>query len=164
MAALRLNPLPVGIVAALLTFGIDQGFKYWMLDVYGIETQAGVRLAPFLDVIIAWNRGVSYSLFTADSDAGRIALLAVYAVAVLAFGIWMLRSTSALTSAALGMLMGGATGNALDRLRFGAVADFFHVHFAGFSPWGVFNLADIAIVAGVVLLLYESFFVRDEQT
>ncbi len=156
-----LKPLHWGIITALLAFLGDQGFKHAMLDIYDFANQAPIRLLPFLDITLAWNKGVSYSLFTANSDFERYALLAVYAVAMVAFTIWMLRAKRSLTTVALGFLIGGASGNALDRLLYGAVADFFHVHFGGFSPWGVFNLADMAIVAGVVLLLYESFFVKD---
>ncbi len=157
------KPITWGLVVAVITFAADQGFKHALLDVYGFANQAPVRLLPFLDVTLAWNKGVSYSLFTANSDVERYALLGVYAVATLAFIIWMLRSKHSLTTVALGFLIGGASGNALDRVIYGAVADFFHLHFAGFTPFGVFNLADMAIVAGVALLLYESILVNDSS-
>ena len=159
-----MKPVRIGAVICLITLLVDQGFKHWMLDVFDIENHPGVHLGPFLDVIIAWNRGVSYSLFTATSAVGRFGLLAVYLAAMVAFGVWMIRAKRAITGLALGLLMGGATGNALDRVMYGAVADFFHVHFGGFSPWGVFNLADMAIVAGVGVLMYESFFMKDHQS
>ena len=158
---LKLKPLAWGIMVALITFAVDQGFKHALLDIYDFANQAPLRLLPFLDITLAWNKGVSYSLFTANSDVERYALLGVYAVATLAFIIWMLRAKRLVTTLALGFLIGGASGNALDRVIYGAVADFFHIHFGGFTPFGVFNLADMAIVAGVALLLYESLFVKD---
>ena len=158
---LKLKPLAWGIMVALITFAVDQGFKHALLDIYDFANQAPLRLLPFLDITLAWNKGVSYSLFTANSDVERYALLGVYAVATLAFIIWMLRAKRLVTTLALGFLIGGASGNALDRVIYGAVADFFHIHFGGFTPFGVFNLADMAIVAGVALLLYESHFVKD---
>jgi signal peptidase II len=159
-----MKPLPLGIFAAVLAFGADQALKYWMLYSLDIENRAPVQVLPFFDIRIAWNRGISYSLFIAENEWARMALLAVYALACFAFIIWMIRATSLLTGGALGLLVGGASGNALDRLRYGAVADFFHVHFGSFSPWGVFNMADIAIVAGVGLLMYESILVKDKTS
>ena len=158
---LTLKPLTWGIIVALITFAVDQGFKHILLEGLDFANQAPLRLLPFLDITLAWNKGVSYSLFTANSDVERYALLGVYAVATLAFIIWMLRAKRLVTTLALGFLIGGASGNALDRVIYGAVADFFHIHFGGFTPFGVFNLADMAIVAGVALLLYESLFVKD---
>ena len=157
-----MKPLPLGIVTALIAFGADQAVKYGMLYGLEIETRAPLRVLPFLDISIAWNRGISYSLLTAENGWGRIGLLAVYAVACCAFMVWLIRAQTRLTGCALGLLIGGATGNALDRLIYGAVADFFHIHFGSFSPWGIFNMADIAIVAGVALLLYESFLIQDK--
>ena len=158
---ITLKPLTWGIIVALITFAVDQGFKHILLEGLDFANQAPLRLLPFLDITLAWNKGVSYSLFTANSDVERYALLGVYAVATLAFIIWMLRAKRLVTTLALGFLIGGASGNALDRVIYGAVADFFHIHFGGFTPFGVFNLADMAIVAGVALLLYESLFVKD---
>ena len=159
-----MKPLSLGTLTAFAAFSTDQALKYWMLYVFEIETRAPVRVSPFLDILIAWNRGISYSLLTADNGWGRIGLLAIYVLACCAFSVWMIRAQTRLTGCALGLLIGGATGNALDRLIYGAVADFFHIHFGAFSPWGVFNLADIAIVAGVGILMYESFLVKDNKS
>lgn len=151
-----LSPRSLGALAAAAAFVIDQGHKLWMLDVYDITARSPVRVAPFLDLVMAWNRGISYSLFEADTLRGRLALLAVALAAVVFLAWWLWKTPSRLAGLGLGLLIGGALGNALDRLRYGAVADFFHVHIGAFS-WYVFNLADVAIVAGVALLLYESF-------
>ncbi|MEK4032686.1 signal peptidase II [Methylocystis sp. IM2] len=140
---------------------VDQTHKFWMLHVFGIESRPPVTLAPFLDVTLSWNYGVSYSLFPAHEGAGRALLLAGQAVIVAVLLAWMWRARSRLTALALGLVVGGALGNALDRVARGAVADFFYLHTT--LPVGplanyVFNVADVAITAGVALLLFESIF------
>ena len=120
---------------------------------------ASCRLTPFLDLVLIWNRGISYGLFQQDGPLGQWALLALTAVAVVLLWIWLARSTSRLTALSLGLIIGGAVGNAIDRVAYGAVADFVLLHLttASFSfKWYVFNLADAAIVAGVAGLLYDS--------
>ncbi|MDE2364702.1 MAG: signal peptidase II [Hyphomicrobiales bacterium] len=149
----------IGAAAAGLAFAADQISKYWLIQVYDVGARQPIRLAPFLDVVLAWNRGVSYSLLSANGPLGRFGLLALAAAAMLALALWLWRTTDRLTAFALGLVMGGALGNALDRFNFGAVADFFYLHTT--LPVGplanyVFNVADCAIVAGVALLLYES--------
>lgn len=154
-----LAPLTAGL--ALIAFGLDQLHKYWMLDIYGIEAKSPVRLAPFFDLVMVWNRGVSYGLLSTHVQEWLIALS--LAIALLLW-VWACGVRHAVTAAALGLVIGGALGNAVDRLFRGAVADFFHFHYQQFS-WYVFNVADIAIVAGVALLMYESMFMgeRDER-
>ena len=105
---------------------------------------------------MAWNPGISYSLLRADSDLGRYGLLALSLTVTAGLSIWLWRAPLKPTTVSLGLIIGGALGNAYDRFAYGAVADFFHFHVGSFS-WYVFNLADVAIVAGVGLLLYESF-------
>jgi signal peptidase II len=146
----------LGAAAALFAFGIDQASKYWLLDVYDIALRQPVRLAPVFDVVLAWNLGVSYSLLTTTSDEGRWLLLAGALAITLVLWVWMWRAGNAATTIALGLVIGGALGNAADRWIHGAVADFFFFHVGSFR-WYVFNLADCAIVAGVALLLLESF-------
>lgn len=147
-----LAPLALGL--ALITFGIDQLHKYWMLDVYGIVEKSPVKITSFFDLVMVWNKGVSYGLFTTHTQEWLIALS--LAIAVLLW-VWACGAQRAIAAAALGLVIGGALGNAYDRLARGAVADFFHFHYQSFS-WYVFNIADVAIVAGVALLMYESLF------
>ena len=141
---------------------VDQAHKLWMLNVYDIVSRQPVRVLPFFDLVMAWNKGVSYSLFEADSDLELYALLAVTAAATLFLVVWLWRAHTRLSGLALGLIIGGAIGNGIDRMAYGAVADFFHFHVGTFS-WYVFNLADIGIVAGVGLLLYESFTTPEAQ-
>ena len=150
----------LGVVIAVAACAIDQATKVWLLQVYGLAQKGIVALAPVLDLVLTWNTGISYGLFPQDSELGRWLLLAAKLVAVAALWIWLSRARSALTAVSLGLIIGGAFGNAIDRIAYGAVADFvlFHVTTASFNfTWYVFHLADAAIVAGVVGLLYESF-------
>jgi signal peptidase II len=149
-----LSPLGVGL--AVLTTAIDQAHKWWMLAVYRIEEKGRVAFAPFLDLVYVKNLGVSYGLFTQDSREGQWILAGFAVIAVLAMAAWLARGVGdRLTAASLGLIMGGAAGNAIDRLVLGGVADFFSLHAFGFY-WYVFNIADAAIVAGVCGLLYDS--------
>ena len=116
---------------------------------------------------MVWNPGVSYSLLRANTATGRWALVAFITIATLVLGWLMWRARNKWLSIGLGLIVGGALGNLLDRVIFGAVADFFHLYLDterwGRLSWYVFNLADVAIVAGVALLLYESFFVSADD-
>jgi signal peptidase II len=146
-----------GLAAALATVAFDQAHKWWMLDVYRIAERGRVAVMPFLDLVFVKNTGISYSFFDAASPAWQFVLVAVAGIASLALWVWLARSAnSRLMATAVGLVIGGAIGNALDRLHLGGVADFFSLHAFGFY-WYVFNIADIAIVAGVVGLLYDSF-------
>jgi signal peptidase II len=150
-----------GVIVALTACAADQAVKLWLLNVFDLANRGIVRLTPFLDLVLTWNTGISYGLFPQESDFGRYVLLGLKAGAVAVLWIWLARAEQRLTALALGLIIGGAFGNAIDRLAHGAVADFvlFHVTTPTFSfTWYVFNLADAAIVAGVIGLLYESLF------
>jgi signal peptidase II len=153
----RLRP---GVIAALAVLALDQASKLWLLFVFDIAQRGAVRVTPFFDLVLAWNVGISFGWFQSDSQIAQIALMAVKAVAVIVLAIWMARSRTLIATVALGLIIGGAIGNAIDRFAYGAVVDFalFHVQIGG-KPfnWYVFNLADVAIVAGVAALLYDSF-------
>jgi signal peptidase II len=156
-----MTPRGAGLWTAAVAFALDQGSKLWLLHVFGVgERQLPIPLAPFLDLTMAWNKGVSYSWFTAQSRMGWLALIALTLAATTFLSLWLWRATTALSAVSLGLIVGGALGNLVDRIAYGAVADFFHFHVGQFS-WYVFNIADVAIVAGVAGLLYESFFRRD---
>jgi len=149
------------MVVAFIAGAVDQAVKLWLLDIFDLANRGIVHLTPFLDLVLTWNTGISYGLFPQESDFGRYVLLALKAGAVLVLWIWLARAESRLTAVALGLIIGGAFGNAIDRLAYGAVADFvlFHITTPSFNFTSyVFNLADAAIVAGVIGLLYESLF------
>jgi signal peptidase II len=147
------------LAVALVAAAIDQATKLWLLFVFDLGTRGIVTLTPFLDLALVWNTGISYGLLRQEGPLGQWVLLALKAIAVILLWIWLARTSSRLTALSLGLIIGGAIGNAIDRLAYGAVADFvlFHVTTASFSfKWYVFNLADVAIVAGVIGLLYET--------
>jgi signal peptidase II len=152
----RLSPLGLGV--AVLVIALDQAHKAWMLGVYGIQDKGRVAIAPFLDLVFVKNTGISYGLLLQDTRQGQWLLAGFAALAVAAMACWLARGvTTRLVAASVGLVMGGAASNAVDRVALGGVADFFSLHALGFY-WYVFNLADLAIVAGVLGLLYDSFF------
>jgi len=153
------SPRALGAAAAAAAFLLDQAHKFWMLEVFGVAGRQPIRIAPFLDVTLSWNRGVSYSLLSAQGDLARYGLLALQLAIVWGLCLWLWRTPRRLTAFALGLIIGGALGNALDRLRFGAVADFFFFHTslpAGPLANYVFNVADALITLGVALMLLEA--------
>ena len=163
----RVTPTPgtfwrTGLVTALLVLALDQASKLWLLFGYELGQKGVVRLTPFLDLVLTWNYGISYGLFQ-QAGAGRWVLIGIALAAVVALSVWLWRAETRLTALALGLIIGGAIGNnGIDRIAYGAVADFVHFHITTASidfSWYVFNVADAAIVAGVAGLLYESLFV-----
>ena len=143
-----------GAGTSIATFSIDQGHKAWMLHGYGIRERGREAVTPFLDWVFVLNRGVSYGLLP---EAGQWLLTTFAIVAALAMWVWLARAgTGNLMAISLGFIIGGALGNAVDRVLYGGVVDYVSLHAFGFY-WYVFNIADAAIVAGVCGLLYESF-------
>ena len=135
---------------------VDQAHKWWMLAVFRIQDRGRVTVTPFLDLVYVRNKGISYGLLPLDTWHGQWLLAGFASLAVLAMAVWLARGiASRLVAVSVGLIMGGAAGNAIDRLVLGGVADFFSLHAFGFY-WYVFNIADAAIVAGVCGLLYDS--------
>ena len=155
----------LGLAAAAAACLADQATKLWLIFVYDLGHRGAVALAPVLDLRLNWNPGISYGLLRQQGIQAQWALLVVNLVAIALLWVWLARATTRLSALSLGLVIGGAAGNMLDRLilarqaglPYGAVADFVHFHLGSFS-WYVFNLADAAIVAGVAGLLYDSFF------
>jgi len=159
MERLQNSHLRAGIIAALAALMLDQASKLWLLFVFDIARHGAVQVTPFFDLVLAWNVGISFGWFQSDSPLAQIGLMIVKAVAVIVLAIWMARSRTLIATLALGLIIGGAIGNAIDRFAYGAVVDFalFHLQIGGKTyNWYVFNLADTAIVAGVAALLYDS--------
>ncbi|UQD72111.1 signal peptidase II [Bradyrhizobium japonicum] len=155
-----MTPLRAGILAAIVTLVADQASKLWLLNGFDLARKGVVKVMPFFDLVLAWNIGISFGWLQNDGQSAQIALMAVKAVAVVALAIWMARSHTLLAAVALGLIIGGAIGNGIDRFAYGAVVDFalFHIEIGGNTyNWYVFNLADVAIVVGVAALLYDSF-------
>jgi signal peptidase II len=154
--AMAMRPRLLGLLAMGATLALDQANKLWLIFIFGIEARQPVRLAPFFDVIYAKNPGISYSLLPAQNGTERLGLLILTLAATAFLGFWLWRARTKTAGLGLGLVVGGALGNAYDRLSYGFVADFYHFHIGSFS-WYVFNLADVAIVAGVALLIYDSW-------
>jgi signal peptidase II len=156
----RTPHLRAGIVAALATVAVDQASKLWLLYGFDLARRGVVKVTPFFDLVLAWNLGISFGWFQSDNQFAQIALMAIKAIAVVVLAIWMARSSTLLATLGLGLIIGGALGNGIDRFLHGAVVDFalFHIDIGGKTfNWYVFNLADVAIVAGVAGRLYDSF-------
>ena len=128
---------PLGLLVAFVVLALDQSSKTWLIHIFRLGEGPPVTILPFLDLVLAWNPGISYSLFSAQSEAGRIVLLALVVAATMFLLAWLWRAADKLTGLALGLVIGGAVGNGCDRFVYGAVADFLHVRLGGFSPWGV---------------------------
>jgi signal peptidase II len=149
-----------GLAAAVVACAADQALKAWLLQVYDLANRGVVKFAPFVDLVLTWNTGISYGWFQQEGPIGQGALLAFKVLAVALLWIWLARASSRLAALSLGLIIGGAVGNGIDRWTYGAVADFVLLYAQTATwrfNWYVFNLADVAIVAGVGVLLYESF-------
>jgi signal peptidase II len=145
----------LGWLVAIVTLVLDQASKLWLLFVFELPAREPVRLTPFMDLIVVWNRGISYGMFQQSTDLGRWALVVFSIAAAIGLAVWMSRTVERFLAVSLALLVGGAIGNAIDRAAYGAVFDFVHLHWGTWS-WYVFNVADAAIVAGVAGLLYDS--------
>jgi signal peptidase II len=147
----------LGAAIALAAFLADRLSKWWLIDIFQIEDRVIVQVLPFFDLVMAWNKGISYGLFQADSLTGIIVLVGFASLVCAALFYWLATVNSQLMALALGFIIGGAMGNIYDRIAFGAVADFFSLHGYGYY-WYIFNVADSWITIGVALMMYDAFF------
>jgi len=148
----------LGLLAAGMALLADQATKLLMLYGFGFAQPGGrhVAVLPFFDLVMVWNHGVSYGLFPAHGPAGTALLVAFSLMAIIGLGWWLWHTDRRTVALGLGLVIGGAIGNNLiDRLIYGAVADFFHFYAFGYD-WYVFNVADAAITFGVIALLYDA--------
>jgi lipoprotein signal peptidase len=151
----------LGAIAALLVFAADQGSKYWVLHGIDLPDVGQITLLPVLNLTMVWNHGVTFGLLNGLGPLGAWILAGAALVIVVALAVWMRNAETRRVSAALGAIAGGAVGNVVDRLRYGAVVDFIHAHIGAWS-WYVFNVADAAIVCGVGVLVLDSLWPRKE--
>lgn len=145
----------LGVLALVATLIVDQASKLSLYLGTDLVLSQPWRFGPYAEFVVVWNRGVSYGLFQQEGGLGRWFLVAVSLAAAVVLSVWLVRTRSRLLATALGLIAGGALGNAVDRAAYGAVFDFVHLH-AGAWSWYVFNIADAAIVAGVVGLILDS--------
>ncbi|KPH57408.1 signal peptidase II [Novosphingobium aerophilum] len=152
----------IGLLIAAVVFVIDQGFKAWVVNGLRLRDVHVIELLPIFDLRWTKNLGVSLGLFTADSPEGRWALVAMTAAIALFVFIWMLRERKLGEIAALALVLGGALGNIRDRFTMGYVIDYADLHFGNFRPFLIFNIADVAITVGVLIILARSLLSRDK--
>lgn len=158
-----MSPLRPGLALAAVILLADQASKWWILEVARLPEVRHIPLlaaGPLgLDLTLVWNRGVTFGMFSGDGALNHLILAGLAALVALFLLRWMARAETRWVAAALGAVVGGAVGNIIDRLRFGAVVDFVDAHAWGWH-WYVFNLADAAIVCGVGILLADALFRR----
>ncbi len=147
--------LRLGLPVAILLLIADQASKWWILDVVRLPELGRIEVLPFLNLTMVWNRGVTFGLLAGDAWWHQYALAGIAMAVAVALIVWMTRAENRLVALSLGLVLGGAVGNVIDRVRFGAVVDFIDVHAYGWH-WYVFNVADSAIVIGVGLLLADA--------
>jgi signal peptidase II len=151
-----------GLGLAFLIIVFDQLTKWWVLTDL-MNPPRVIEVLPFANLVLVWNRGVSFGLFNTASDYGPyiLAALALAVSAVLA--VWLFRGPTRIVGWGIGLILGGALGNVIDRLIHGAVVDFVDLHAAG-AHWPAFNVADSAITLGAALLILDSLFHRDKSS
>lgn len=152
-----------GLLACIIIVAADQLSKAAVL--HWFATNSGkIIVTPFLNIVLAWNKGVSFSLFPAQSSQAIWALIVVAALLSFVLFIWIWMAETKFIGVCLGMILGGALGNIADRFQFGAVVDFLDFHLYGYH-WYTFNIADCGIVVGAALLLgHQLFFAKDHST
>ena len=151
-----------GYLLALGVFAIDQLMKWIMIGPLALREVGQIVLLPIFQFTYSENAGVSLGLLTADTATERWLLVALTAAIAAGVAVWIAREKNRWDIIALGLVLGGALGNITDRIRFGYVVDFLDLHFGDFRPFMIFNVADAAITAGVVLLLARSLLLRDK--
>jgi len=158
--------MPLGLITGMIVLAADQVSKWWVLHVLDLPELRQVVLLPVLNLTMVWNQGVTFGLLNGLGSWGHVLLAVIALAVVVALGFWLRRAESKVVAVAIGAIAGGAIGNVIDRVRFGAVVDFIHAHVD--TPWGdyswyVFNVADAAIVCGVAVLIFAAQFSKRRQ-
>jgi signal peptidase II len=149
----------LGAIAALVVLAADQASKYWILHVLALPELHQVVLLPVLNLTMVWNQGVTFGLMNGLGSWSHFVLAAIAMLVVVALAVWLRRAENPVAALSIGAIAGGAVGNVIDRLWYGAVVDFIHAHIGEWS-WYVFNVADAAIVCGVAALILEGQLLR----
>lgn len=152
-----------GLILAFLILFLDQATKFIVMQLLQLPVKGEIELIPFFQLTWAQNYGVSMGFLTASTDFQRWALVALTGLIGIAVWIWMNKEKAKWDILALGMVLGGAMGNIIDRARLGYVADFADLHVGEFRPFLIFNLADAAISIGVVILLARALLIREKK-
>ena len=149
-----------GFAAALAVLTADQASKQAAL---GIAPGESLPVTPFFNLVLVWNRGVSFGLFNHGAPLPPVVFIVISLIIALLFGAWLLKAENRMMALSIGAVIGGAIGNVIDRFRFGAVVDFLDFHIAGIH-WPAFNVADSAIVVGIALIVFDGLFLAARKT
>ena len=149
-----INPLKIGTIIAFLVIFFDQITKWWVLKIAQISPN-GIALTDFFNLVIVWNSGASFGIFSDGPGWVSFALISFAVIICIILAIWLMRSESNVCIFGLGLVIGGAIGNSIDRIWFGSVLDFLDLHI-GHLHWPAFNIADSGITIGVALLILDS--------
>ena len=155
--------IAIGFAVAALVFIVDQFTKWLMIGPLNLQSVQQIYIMPIFNLTWTENYGISLGMLNAETDTGRWMLVALTSAIAAGVAFWITREKARWDQAALGLILGGALGNILDRTRFGYVVDFADLHFGDFRPFLIFNVADAAISIGVVILLLRAFVTRNEQ-
>ena len=150
------------LLIAAAIFIVDQIMKALVLGPFGLRVEGdSIELLPIFNLTLVHNEGISLGLLQATSDIMRWGLVAVTGAVSLFVARWLWREANRLDALGLSLVLGGALGNLVDRVRFGYVVDYADLHFGAFRPFLVFNIADAAITIGVLVLLARALFAKD---
>jgi signal peptidase II len=145
-----------GLLLAVLVVALDQLSK-WLIVTKIMVSERVLHVTPFFDLVLNWNPGISFGLFNGAPEIARYLFVGIAGVIIGGLLFWLWRVERPLLAAAVGLIIGGAVGNVIDRLRFGAVTDFLYFHLGRYD-FPAFNLADSSITIGVGLILIDSLF------
>ncbi len=151
----------LGVIVALIIFFLDQLTKWIVVGPLALQQVGQIELLPIFNLTWTENRGISLGLLTAEGELGRWLLVGMTALIAAGVAWWITHEHKRGDQIALGMVLGGALGNILDRIRYGYVVDFADLHFGAWRPFLVFNVADAAISIGVIILLLRAFVARN---
>ena len=152
----KIHLFGLGFGLAMVTVALDQLSKWWVVNLI-MKPPAVVEVGPFFNLVLGYNRGVSFGMFGSDSELGRWLLSALAILIIFALIIWLFRIEKLRLACALGLIIGGAIGNVTDRIIIGAVVDFLDFHLASFH-WPAFNVADMGITCGAAMLIWDAIF------
>ena len=155
---MRANPFRFGLIIAFIIFCADQWSK-WEVMAYFMAAKPTIKVTSFFNLIFTWNPGVSFGMFNSGSSVMVWALSIIARLIVIGLTLWLYRVTNQLLATSLGLIIGGALGNLVDRVRFGAVIDFLDFHIMGYH-WPTFNVADTAVTIGVGLMLLDNVYMH----
>ncbi len=153
--------LSLGLLIAIFAFFIDQLSKWWIL-IFVMDPPKVISVTPFFNLVLAWNKGVSFGMFSDQGDSGAWILSVIAILITLVLIFWLIKAKTNVTSLGLGAIIGGAIGNVIDRLTHGAVLDFLDFYVNNFH-WPAFNAADSFITIGATILIWESLFCNNKS-